>query len=69
LPAKKEQKSPNNLAEHLLQVFSLHGHVILRQMTLCLWIAIAVVIEQEQEKQTAQTVVAVKCLKAKQHAL
>jgi len=38
-------------------------------MTLCLWIAIAVVIEQEQEKQMAQTVVAVKCLNATQHAL
>jgi len=43
--------------------------VILRQMIICVWITIEAVIEQEQENQMTQTVVAVKCLKGKQHAL
>ena len=40
-------------------------------MTDAVWIAIEVsgIIEQKQEKQMAQTLVAVKCLKSKQHAL
>ena len=63
LTVKKESKRPNGLAELGCECSVCIDMPSWDRRSFVFWIAIEVVIEQEQEKQMAQTVVTVKCLK------
>ena len=69
LTVKKESKSPNGLAELGCKCSVCVDMSSWDRWSLVFWIAIEVVIEQEQEKQMAQTVVTVKCLKPQGQAV